>query len=226
MKAPQSESSDNNGRRLGFACADVCRVAYEETDATLILPSGRLVTWAYGEGAPTVVGGAAGSNLASPVLAYRADGRLWVAWIDVASQRVQAKLGDARGAGGRVADAGAPPLPQPSFIGGLAALPLGQDLLLNAVADQVSPLQAQFVNLVLEPGAVDTGDVPDPKIVTSPGGKLVYPGTVTQPLRARAPGGRQAGPHLGAGLLRQEERHGRPTASCSASRHPARSRSA
>ena len=38
--------------------------------------------------------------------AYRADGRLWVAWFDGKTYR--ATLGDANGAGGEVQDAGTP----------------------------------------------------------------------------------------------------------------------
>jgi hypothetical protein len=178
-KAPRSETSDNNSRKLAFACADVCRVAYEETAADAILPTGRIVTWAPGEADATVVTGAAGARLVNPAIAFRADGRLWVAWVDADKERIAATLGDARGAGGRVLNAGSPPLPPLSSLYGTDALPLGNDVLLNVNAGAGQNAGAQWVNLVLEPGAVDTGDVPNPKIVTSPGGKLVYPGTVT-----------------------------------------------
>ena len=115
QKAPLSETSDNNnGYGVGFACAAVCRIAYEETDAALGITSGRIVTWAPGE-TPTVVGGSPGGDVGSPTIAYRPDGRLWVAWVDRRAGRVVAKLGTganaSRGEGGVVMNAGSPPLP-------------------------------------------------------------------------------------------------------------------
>ena len=186
VKAPQSETPDNNnGHGVGFACAAVCRIAYEQTDVSGI-SSGRVVTWAPGE-TPVEVGGAAGGNVESPAIAYRPDGRLWVAWIDRTLDRVVAKLGTGAGAsvggGGTVVNAGRPPkaVADP-FLHGLEVVPVGNDLLLNvnAGAGSGSSLTAQFVNLVLEPGAIDTSGIPNPQVTPkSPGGRIVYPGTVT-----------------------------------------------
>ena len=186
VKAPLSESSDNNnGHGVGFACAAVCRLAYEETDASLGIASGRVVTWAPGEAAPTVVGGASGGNVDSPSIAYRPDGRLWVAWVEPALDRVVATLGKGAGAalgsGGTIANAGRPPkaVADP-FLHGMEVVAVGNDLLLNVNAGAGANLTAQFVNLVLEPGAIDTSGIPNPQVTPkSPGGRIVYPGTVT-----------------------------------------------
>ena len=57
---------------------------------------------------------------------------------------------------------------------------VGNDLLLNVNAGAGARVTAQFVNLVLEPGAIDTSGIPNPQVTPkSPGGRIVYPGTVT-----------------------------------------------
>ena len=61
--------------------------------------------------------------------AYRADGRLWVAWCDGKTYR--ATLGDATGAGGEVQDAGVPKGSEDGAYA-LAGMAVGDNLLLAA----------------------------------------------------------------------------------------------
>src|SRR6185436_12155312 len=127
------------------------------------------VTWAPGEAAPTVIGGTTAGDVDSPSIAYRPDGRLWVAWVEPRLDRVVATLGKGAGAaagtGGTIANAGRPPkaVADP-FMHGLEVVAVGNDLLLNMNAGAGANLTAQFVNLVLEPGAIDTSGVPNPQV--------------------------------------------------------------
>ena len=108
-KVPQSESPANNGFHLALACAAGCRIVYgAQTAPTAPL---RLASWAPGEGGPTNIGGGARLSLGLPLTAaYRADGRLWVAWYDLGTTKgfYAAKLGNAKGAGGTVQNLGRP----------------------------------------------------------------------------------------------------------------------
>ena len=87
--------------------------------------------------------------------AYRADGRLWVAWFDGKTYR--ATLGDATGAGGVVQDAGVPK-GTASGAYALSSIAVGDNLLLaanygwDATGDQL-PF-AVFVNTVAPPAPV------------------------------------------------------------------------
>jgi hypothetical protein len=123
QKAPGSESVYNNSFRIAFACAVVCRVVY----GTAATP-GRLVSWAPGETQTTPITTAFGTDSAGRVVtaAYRADGRLWVAWFDRGNYYFM--LGDARGAGGEALSAGHPPGDPGAFA--LNSLPVPDGLLL------------------------------------------------------------------------------------------------
>ena len=220
--APLSGTPDNNNNHgVGFACAAICRIAYEETDSTLVVSTGRLLTWAPGDAAPTVVGGAAGRNVESPAIAYRPDGRLWVAWIDRSEDRIVRHAGQGAGAavgtGGTIANAGRPPIAfADPYMHGLEAAPIGNDLLLqaNAGAGRAALPPSRSTSCWSwsdrherhpePPGHAEAARRPhrlpghrDPRRARA------------QPLRAGEARRRQAGPHLGADLLGAQERHAR-----------------
>lgn len=92
--APASDAG-NVQPLLPLACAARCRVVYVDAhgQGTLTLDS-----WSPGDAAPTAIARATG--LRTPSAAYTADGRLWVTWVSSDGNRLFAKLGDARGAGG------------------------------------------------------------------------------------------------------------------------------
>jgi von Willebrand factor type D domain len=94
--APASGDSVNNTAKLGLACARTCRLVYVDSASS----GGRIVSWAPGDRAPTLVASSRSGDLRSPTAGYLADGRLWVAWADRSANRIEAKLGDAAGAGG------------------------------------------------------------------------------------------------------------------------------
>jgi hypothetical protein len=105
--APESESSNNNSFSTNLACGATCRLVYGNSPPAG--PANAIVSWWPGQSAPTTIASLAGtSQSAGRVLtaAYRADGRLWIAWYDGKTYR--ATLGDATGAGGAIEDAGAP----------------------------------------------------------------------------------------------------------------------
>jgi hypothetical protein len=98
VKAPGSEdASDRTGGPAPLVCAPgggACRVVYTSTGA---VGSKKILSWAPGEAAPTVVTDDAGDPAAVGA-AYRADGRLWVAWLEN-DGTLRVVLGDGRGAG-------------------------------------------------------------------------------------------------------------------------------
>ena len=104
--APNSESSNNNSFGTNLACAATCRVIYGNSPAAG--PANLIVSWWPGQAPVTIANLAGTSQAAGRVLAsaYRADGRLWVAWFD--GKVYRATLGDANGAGGEIQDAGTP----------------------------------------------------------------------------------------------------------------------
>ncbi len=104
--APNSESSNNNSFGTNLACAATCRVVYGNSPAAG--PANTIVSWWPGQAPTTIANLATTGQGAGRVLAtaYRADGRLWVAWFDGKTYR--ATLGDSTGAGGEVQDAGVP----------------------------------------------------------------------------------------------------------------------
>jgi hypothetical protein len=149
-KAPASESVDNNSFGTSLVCAATCRVVYGNSPAGG--PNDTIVSWAPGEAAPTTIANLAGTGEgAGRVLtaAYRADGRLWVAWYDGTTYR--ASVGDGRGAGGEAQDAGIP-AGSPDGAFALSGIAVGDNLLLAAnyawkPANDLAPF-AVFVNTI------------------------------------------------------------------------------
>jgi hypothetical protein len=172
-KAPDSESSNNNSFGTALSCAATCRVVYGDSPAGAA--TDKIVTWWPGA-APVTVADLAGTNQgAGRVLtaAYRADGRLWVAWYDGKTYR--AVLGDATGAGGSVQDAGIPAGAADGAYA-LVGMAVGDDLLLAAnyawkAADDPAPF-AIFVNTVAPAAPVTKAPGPrDVQLQSAPGGK-------------------------------------------------------
>jgi hypothetical protein len=170
--APASESVNNNSFGSVLACSASCRLVYGNSPAAG--PADTIVSWWPGQATPTAIANLAGSGQgAGRVLtaAYRADGRLWVAWYDGKTYR--ATLGDATGAGGEAQDAGAP---KGSPIGayGLSGMAVGDNLLLAAnyawkAAGDPSPF-AVFVNTVAPQAPVTTAPGPrDVQLQAGPG---------------------------------------------------------
>jgi hypothetical protein len=171
--APSSESSNNNSFGAALACAATCRLVYGNSPAAG--PADTIVSWWPGESAPTTIANLAGTGQgAGRVLtaAYRADGRLWVAWFDGKTYR--ATLGDATGADGEAQDAGVPK-GSPGGAYGLSSMAVGDNLLLAAdYAWNVTGTLpfAVFVNTVAPPAPVTSAPGPrDVTLQTTPGGK-------------------------------------------------------
>ena len=82
-----------------------CRVVYGSGPASA---ENTIVSWAPGEASPTTIATVEVNAEPGRVVtaAYRADGKLWVAWWDGKTYRYT--LGDATGKGGQVLDAGIP----------------------------------------------------------------------------------------------------------------------
>jgi hypothetical protein len=174
VKAPDSDSVYNNSFGSALTCAATCRIVYGISPAAGT--TNTVVSWWPGASAPTTIASLAGTTQpAGRVLtaAYRADGRLWVAWYDGKTYR--ATLGDATGAGGEAQDAG---VPNGTGIAtfALAGMAVGDNLLLAANygwkdASDPAPL-ALFVNTVAPPAPVTKAPGPrDVQLQTSPGGK-------------------------------------------------------
>jgi hypothetical protein len=174
VKAPQSESPANNGFRLALACAATCRIVYGAQSApTAPL---RLASWAPGEGAPTNVGGARNLSLGLPLTAaYRADGRLWVAWHDLGTTRsfYAAKLGNAKGAGGTVQNLGRPA--GAAFVDdrGLGSVAVGTDLVLVGTVVTTAPRGSLWTTYVQDPATI----IENPRTIRN------GPATITAPKR-------------------------------------------
>ena len=168
--APDSESSNNNAFGAALACAATCRLIYGNSPAAG--PSDTIVSWWPGQ-APTTIANLAGTGQgAGRVLtsAYRADGRLWIAWFDGKTYRVT--LGDATGAGGEIQDAG---VPKGTANGAYAleGMAVGDNLLLAVDyawnATGTLPF-AIFVNTVAPPAPVTKAPGPrDVQLVAGPG---------------------------------------------------------
>jgi len=175
VKVPQSESPANNGFHLALACgAAACRIAYgAQAGPTARL---RLATWAPGEAAPTNVGGGANLSLGLPLTAaYRADGRLWVAWEDLGTTRsfYAAKLGNARGAGGTVQNLGRPA--GGAFVDGrnLDSVVIGTDLVLAGTVVTSAPRASLWTTYVQDPATI----IENPRTIRN------GPATITAPKR-------------------------------------------
>jgi hypothetical protein len=172
-QAPNSESSNNNSFAAGLACAATCRLVYGNSPAAG--PADALVSWWPGQATPTTIANLAGTGQSAGrvvAAAYRADGRLWVAWFDGKTYR--ATLGDATGAGGEVQDAGVPK-GTPNGAYALTGMALGDNFLLAANyawnATGTLPF-AVFVNTIAPPAPVTKAPGPrDVTLTTTPGGK-------------------------------------------------------
>ncbi len=175
QKAPQSESPANNGFHLALACnASACRIVYgAQTAATAPL---RLASWSPGEAAPTNVGGAKSLSLGLPLTAaYRADGRLWVAWYDPGTTRgsYAAKLGNAKGAGGTVQDLGRPA--GAAFLDdrNLDSVVVGTDLVLVGTVVTPATRASLWTTYVQDPATI----IENPRTIRN------GPATITAPRR-------------------------------------------
>lgn len=155
-RVPGSESVANNtAQRLalvGDPAGSGARVVYA-TQSSAAGPL-RLVSWAPGEAAPTTVARPRNLPLNVYVAAARhADGRLWVAWYDDGAgvgapgtaRGYYAKLGDRRGAGGIEVPLGLPT--RTATAGAVTALPLGENLLVAAVAGTAAARNALWATL-------------------------------------------------------------------------------
>ena len=152
-KVPQSESPANNGFHLALACAASCRIVYgAQTAPTAQL---RLASWAPGEGAsPTSIGGGARLSLGLPLTAaYRADGRLWVAWYDLGTTKgfYAAKLGNAKGAGGTVQNLGRPAGAAFLDARDLESVAVGTDLVVAGTVVTSQPRASLWTSYVQDP---------------------------------------------------------------------------
>jgi ligand-binding sensor domain-containing protein len=99
VRAPNSAGEQNAGNQIATACDSSCHVIYRPGTTR-----NTLVSWAPGQTAPATVVEAAGAHtmLQGVVAAGAPGGRLWVVYTEIGSFgfRVDAKLGDADGAGG------------------------------------------------------------------------------------------------------------------------------
>ena len=99
LHVPRSSGIKNHNLRLALTCAQVCRIVYHEQRTRIRT---RISSWAPGERAPTQVVNVDAYNWLAGAYAGT---RLWVVWRDP-EQHYRAKLGNGRGAGGRVLDLG------------------------------------------------------------------------------------------------------------------------
>lgn len=175
-RAPGSESVNNNSFGTALTCSATCRLVYG--DSPPAGPTDAVVSWWPGQAAPTTVANLAGTGQSAGrvvTAAYRADGRLWVAWWD--SKTYRATLGDATGAGGEAQDAGRPKgAPNGSYA--LAGMAVGDNLLLAANYAWKDPSSADenrfaiFLNTIAPPAPVTKAPGPrDVTLQTTPGGK-------------------------------------------------------
>ena len=169
-QAPNSESSNNNSFGANLACAATCRLVYGNSPAAG--PANTIVSWWPGQAPVTIANLAGTGQSAGRVLAtaYRADGRLWVAWFDGKTYR--ATLGDANGAGGEVQDAGVPKAGT-SGAYALNGIAVGDNFLLaaNYAWNPTATLPfAIFVNTVAPPAPVTKAPGPrDVELQAGPG---------------------------------------------------------
>ena len=172
-KAPASESAFNNSFGSALTCAATCRLVYGNSPPAG--PANAVVSWWPGQSAPTTIANLAGSSQAAGrvlTAAYRADGRLWVAWFD--GNTFRASLGDATGSGGQAQDAGTPKGAANGAYA-LAGMAVGDNLLLaaNYLWKPADPAPfALFVNTVAPPAPVTSAPGPrDVQLQSAPGGK-------------------------------------------------------
>jgi hypothetical protein len=178
MHAPQSSAVfDDN--RFGFACAATCRLVYARTAADLTSTTGDVVSWAPGESSPTLVTHLGTSISAIVAAAYTTTGNLWVAWYTKAGKgSYQAKLGDARGAGGVVEDLATPPAT--GFLDGpslqIAAVASQADLVVVANWNHNGSNDLWATTLA----APNTAGIPNPGVLQDPDATAVVPGTISK----------------------------------------------
>ncbi|MEO9176809.1 MAG: hypothetical protein ABI317_14955 [Gaiellales bacterium] len=172
VTVPSSDDIENNtSAGVALTCAASCRVVYG------IEPSGSstdvIASWWIGESAPTTLVNLAGTGQnAGAVLAarYRSDGKLWVVWWN--GKTYSYELGDAKGSGGAVQDAGVPGPLGGAY--GLEIAPVGDNLLMAVDFNYVSGQGTFgiFVNTVAPPAPVAFAPGPRQSTVEStPGGK-------------------------------------------------------
>jgi hypothetical protein len=175
VKVPQSESPANNGMHLALACSPLpaggCRIVYAaQSSATAPL---RVASWSPGEAGPATVAKPT-LGLTQPLTAaYRADGRLWVAWYDrgVTSSGAGffATLGNARGTGGEVAALRQPPgLVSPLDLESVA---LGDNLVLVNTAATAAPRGSLWTLTTPPPDQI----VPNPRTIRNGPARVVAP---------------------------------------------------
>lgn len=173
LKVPQSESPANNGFHLALTCnATTCRIVYG-AQASPVAPL-RIASWAPGEAGPTDVGGGARLSLGLPLAAaYRADGRLWVAWYDRGSTRgfYAAKLGNARGAGGAVQNLGLPAGAAFLDARNLEAVARGNDLAIAGTVLTTAPRASLWTTYVEDPATA----IEDPRTIRNGPVQVVAP---------------------------------------------------
>ena len=178
--APQSGGISDNSLAIPLACGPQnCRLVYHQTLANGT-DTGRILTWAPGEAAPTaaVTGADPASNMAA---AYRADGRLWIVWYDRSgTPTYRAKLGNARGAGGGIRSLGLPSHGQSYSAGVISAIDAGGNL---AVVSnfQNNGIYNQWFTVAGPPvgaggaGGVDTSGIDNPSVIRRGSSTFVIP---------------------------------------------------
>ena len=171
-QAPGSETVNNNSFGSALTCATTCRLVYGNAPAASP-NTNAVVSWWPGAAPVTIASLVGTSQGAGRVVtaAYRADGRLWVAWWD--GKVYRAVLGDATGAGGEVQDAGVPKGSENGAYA-LAGMAVGDNLLLAANYAWKAPADpapfAVFVNTVAPPAPVTKAPGPrDVQLQPGPG---------------------------------------------------------
>ena len=176
VKVPQSESPANNGFHLALACSPVaaggCRIVYG-AQPTAVTPL-RIASWAPGEAGPTTIAKRSLSLGLPLTAAYRADGRLWVAWyesgVGTGADGYYALLGNAKGTGaGLIQKLGKPA----GFVQGLdlESTPLGNNLVLVGTVATGKPRGALWTTVVESPDQV----IENPRTIRNGPARVVAP---------------------------------------------------
>jgi hypothetical protein len=171
---PQSQSPANNQNRLALTCSPLaaggCRIAFAaQTSAVAPL---RVASWAPGEGAPTTVATPDLGLSATITAAYRADGRLWVAWYAqgvTSAVGYYATLGNVRGVGGDRTKLGRPAGLVQAL--DLESTILGDNLVLVGTVNTGRPRAALWTNLVQPPDQL----IENPRTIRNGPARVVAP---------------------------------------------------
>jgi hypothetical protein len=140
LHAPGSDKTSESW--IAIACSKTCRLVYQQLGA----PDTRIVSWAPGEAAATLVVRLKGMSIVHPTAAYANDGRLWVAWWNSLVERYEAKLGNGVGGGGAVIRLGRPgKTGTPRVAGSIAS---GRTLVVVVSWDTPGMLSSRYVNVV------------------------------------------------------------------------------